>query len=108
MAPAHELAGIIMTQGQQTAFLILVLIHFVLSIIGTRVLLKTAILTRLQKRLNLILLWTLPVIWYLFVKTIYKKTPGSHEVPVKNDVSSNNSYESGIGAPGAGIGNRGQ
>jgi hypothetical protein len=97
-----------MSKGQLIILLLLLVTHVILSIVGTRILLKSVILTTKQRRLNLILLWAIPVIWYLFVKTIYKRTPGSHEVPIKNDVSGKTFYESGLGAPGANIGNQGR
>jgi len=96
-----------MTTGQQILLLLMTLTHVILSFLGTNILLRSNILTTKRRRYNLILLWTIPYIWYLLVRTIHKKTPGSHEVPIKNDVSSNSSYESGLGAPGTGIGNRG-
>lgn len=96
-----------MSTGQQIVSLLVLSTHFVLAAIGTRVLLKSAILTTKRRQYNLILIWIIPFIWYLLVRTIHKRTPGSHEEPVKNDVSSNNSYESGLGAPGSNISNRG-
>ena len=96
-----------MTSGQQIISLLFILTHIVLSLIGTSILLKSNILTAKRRRYNLILLWTIPFIWYLLIRAIHKMTPGSHEVPIKNDVSSNGSYESGLGAPGTGISTRG-
>ncbi|HMT27693.1 MAG TPA: hypothetical protein PKD91_00295 [Bacteroidia bacterium] len=95
-----------MTTGQKLLLLLIPLTHVWLSLKGTRILLKSTILTAKRRQYNIILLWTIPIVWYLLVRTIHKRTPGSHEVPVKNDVSSNNLFESGVGAPGAGIRNR--
>lgn len=81
------------------------LTHVILSFVGTSILLRSNILTTKRRRYNLILLWTIPYIWYLLVRTIHKKTPGSHEVPIKNDVSSRVFHESGAGAPETNIRN---
>jgi len=88
-----------MTTGQQIVTIALILAHVILASIGTKTVLKSTILTRRQIRINLILLWTIPLIWYLLVKTVHKKTPGSHEVPIKDDVTNNPFHESGAGAP---------
>lgn len=104
----QTLTRLSMTIGQSILFISLLLTHIIISSIGTLVLIKSILLTRRQKLLNLILLWTIPVVWYFLIKSVHKKTPGSHEVPIKNDVSSRTFYESGLGAPGAGISNRGQ
>ena len=95
-----------MTTGQLILFILITLTHVIFSVVGTSILLKSKNLANERRRYNIILLWTIPLIWYLLVRTIHKRTPGSHEVPIKNDVSSNNSYESGLGAPGANISNR--
>lgn len=99
------LAGISMTTGQQILSLLILLTHVVLASIGTRVLLKSTILTTKRIHYNLILLWTIPFIWYLLVRAIHKRTPGSHEVRIKNDVSSSVFHESGAGAPETNIKN---
>lgn len=75
------------------------IIHIVLSIIGTRRILSTILLDPKKKKINIVLLWLIPFLWYQLVKNILKRTPGSHEIPIKNDISSNVFHESGKGAP---------
>lgn len=96
-----------MNTGQLIILITVLLIHLILAILGTLQLSKSTRFTKIQIRYNIILLWIIPFLWYLLIRIMHKKIPGSHEVPIKNDVSSNNSYESGLGAPGAGISNRG-
>jgi len=96
-----------MTTVQKILCVTFFLTYLIIAIAGTKILLKSKILTGRQKFYNFILLWTVPIIWFIIVKAIHKRTRGSHEVPIKNDVSSNSNSESGLGAPGAGISNRG-
>lgn len=94
-----------MTPGQQILLLLTLLTHVVLASIGTRVLVKSTVLPIKRIRYNLILLWLFPFVWYLLVRAVHKRTPGSHEVPIKNDVSSSVFHESGAGAPETNIKN---
>ena len=64
---------------------------------------KTNEFSKKQRAVNIILILLIPFIWAFLVHYLLKPEPGSFEVEVKNDVSSNNFYESGSGAPGAGI-----
>jgi hypothetical protein len=54
-----------------------------------------------KKRLNKIIMWFIPFIWYLVFKSVVQRVPGSYEIPNKSD--SGPFYENGFGAPGAGI-----
>ncbi len=83
--------------NEQIVFILLLMTHVVLSLVATRVISKSNILTRRQKWINLFLVWTIPFVWFLVIRTLHKKIPGSFEIPTKNDVSSNNFYESGLG-----------
>ena len=87
-----------MTKFSVVFILIVLLIHAILAVVGTRVLLKNTILTLRQRKLNLILLWAIPIIWYLIIKTLHKSVLGSYEVSIKNDISSNQFHESGSGS----------
>ena len=71
--------------------------HMMFALIGSWKLYKSNILTHRQKMINAILLWLIPFIWYLLIESLHKKTPGSHEVPKKDDVSNNPFHESGKG-----------
>ena len=79
--------------------ILLLLAHIVLSLIETRRIIKTVMLDKKQKKINIILQWIIPFLWFILINSLLKTTPGSFEVPVKNDVSSNNYYESGKGNP---------
>lgn len=57
--------------------------------------LKNRLLTKKQKKLNLILIWLVPFVWILFLKTFFKPNPGSHQVKNKRDPKS--FTESGLG-----------
>ncbi len=48
-----------------------------------------------QKRLHNILIWVLPFIWIIVIKTITKPTPGSHALKKKQEEDS--FYESKLG-----------
>ena len=95
-----------MTLGNLVILAPIAIAHIVLATQGTKLLLKSRILNPTRIRYNIVLLWTIPILWYILIKVIHQKNPGSHEVPIKNDRSSNNFYESGLGGPGTGIGNR--
>lgn len=56
---------------------------------------KTNLLSNSKKFFNVLLVWLLPFIWTVLIKEIiFNRTNGSHEVGVKNDVSSNHFHES--------------
>ena len=74
-------------------------IHIVLSCIGTIKIKNTIYLNNRRKIINLICLWLIPFLWFLILTIMLKRTPGSYEMEIKNDVSSNNFYESGKGNP---------
>lgn len=84
--------------------LFIISIYLFLSIIGTLKVKNAITLDENQKRSNILLLWVLPFIWYWVVIAFLKRNPGSFEVPDKKE--ENTFYESGNGAPGAGIKNR--
>ena len=64
---------------------------------------KTIEFSKKQKVINIVLILLIPFIWSILIYYILKPGPPSYEIEVKNDVSSNNFYESGKGAPGGGI-----
>lgn len=92
-----------MTNVHYIVLVFLVLIHVLLSIIGTNTLRKSTLLSKRQRVYNSILVWLIPLIGFLLVRATHKKTPGSQEEPIKNDVSSRVFHESGAGAPSATI-----
>lgn len=59
---------------------------------------KTIIFTKKQKILNILVLLLFPFFWSALIFYLLKKQPGSHEITVKNDVSTNSFYESGLGS----------
>lgn len=71
-----------------------VLFYFIYSIRYSFVLSKNIFLTRRQT-INLILIWIIPFIWVLFLKTFFEPTPGSHQIKRKKD--SDSFAESGLG-----------
>lgn len=48
--------------------------HVLLSIVGTIAIQKTSLLDSQKKKLNLILLWVIPFIWFFLLKQILKQT----------------------------------
>lgn len=78
--------------------ILIILAHIILSIIGTVMISRSTVLDQ-KKGLNILLLWLVPFLWFVLIKYLIKPTPGSNEVPIKNDVSSNVFHESGKGAP---------
>lgn len=75
---------------------ILLIVHIIISIYFIFKISKTNILTGKQKILNIIILLLLPFLWATLIFYLLKRLPGSHEVAMKNDSSSNGFYESGI------------
>ena len=75
----------------------IIILYIYFSLKGTNKILRTVYLDKSKRILNLVLLWLIPFLWYFVVMQILSKTPGSHQVKIKNDVSSNNFYESGLG-----------
>jgi prolipoprotein diacylglyceryltransferase len=85
---------------------ILLLAHIFIAAYMVSKTAKTIVFTKAQKIYNIILIIIFPFFWSALIYYMLKKEPYSYEIEVKNDVSSNRYYESGYGAPGAGIGNR--
>ena len=56
---------------------------------------RNVYLTKRQKNINLIVIWLIPFIWILFLKTFFQSTPGSHQVKIKKNRDS--FTESGFG-----------
>ena len=77
--------------------------HIVFAIIGTRNVWRTVVLDNHKKRINIVLLWLVPFIWYWIIKSILKPTPGSSEFIDEEKRQSGQYFESGLGAPGAGL-----
>ena len=69
--------------------------YFIYTIRYSFLLSKNIFLTRRQKAINLILIWIIPFIWILFLKTFFQSTPGSHQI--KNKKNSDSFAESGLG-----------
>lgn len=79
--------------------LIALIIHLCLSVYGTSLIWKSIKFTEYQRRMNILFLWLFPFIWFLLVKSIMKRIPGSHEIKEKDDVTNNLFHESGKGSP---------
>lgn len=73
----------------------LIILYLYFSLKGTNKILRTVYLDKNKRLINLILIWLIPFLWYFIVMHILSKTPGSHEVKVKNDFTSNNFYDGG-------------
>jgi len=71
------------------------LVYVAYTIRYSFVLNKSIFLTRRQKIINLTLIWLIPFIWVLFLRTFFKPNPGSHQVRRTGD--SGNFTESGLG-----------
>lgn len=85
--------------------IILLLVHTGLAIYAISKLAKTNMLSKGQKVANTVLIVVVPLLWSVLIYYILRKERGSYEVAIKNDRSSNNFHESGIGTQGTGIGN---
>ena len=83
--------------------LVVVICYIIFAILGTRKVLKTVVFEKKQKRLNIVLLWVVPFLWYWIINSILKPIPGSSEFTDEEKHQSNQFYESGLGAPGAGL-----
>lgn len=77
--------------------IILGFIHILLSIGGTIFIQKNSLLDSQKKRLNTILLWLIPFIWFFVVKNVLKQISDSD----KKKKSSTYFYESGQGFYGS-------
>ena len=84
-------------------YIIILVAHIILSIIGTVRIKRTIVFDTQKKKINTWLLWLVPFIWYFLINDVISTIPGSEDMPVKNDVSSDNFHESGLGAPQAGL-----
>lgn len=80
--------------------------HLVWALLAIIKVVKTIELSKKQKTFNIIGIILIPFLWSLLIFYMLKKERPSYEEEVKNDVSSNNFYESGLGAPGGGISSR--
>ncbi len=79
--------------------ILLLITHLVLALYFSVLLTKTGLLTTTQKRVNISLLLIVPFIWPVLIHYLLKRQPGSHEIAVKNDLSTNGYYESKTGFP---------
>lgn len=85
--------------------LIGLIIHILLSVNGTIILWNSIRFTKNQKQVNTVILWLFPFVWYILIKGMIKRTPGSHEIKKKDDTTNNPFHESGKGSPIANIRN---
>ena len=87
--------------------LLLTFVYAFVSVKYSVAVIKTPVLSTGRKVINVILIWLLPFFWAMLIRQVLVlKNSGSYEIDIKNDVSSNNFYESGKGRPGGGIGFR--
>lgn len=70
--------------------IILGLSHILLSIFGAIAIKKTFLFDSQKKRLNIILIWAIPFIWFILIKQILKQTSND----TKKKGSKSNFYES--------------
>lgn len=75
--------------GLPVTFYLFYTIHY------TFVLFKNVFLTGRQRIINLVLIWLIPFIWILFLKTFFKSVPGSHQIKKRKDTD--RFIESGLG-----------
>ena len=87
-------------------WLILLVAHVILAMYVVNKTIRTNVFTNKQKVINIVLVIIIPFFWSILIYYMLKKEPYSYEIEVKNDFSSNNFDESGLGAPGGGISNR--
>ncbi len=78
------------------ALTILITLHVILSIVSTRMILKSCLLDNDKKKINIILTWTIPILWFLIVKMITKGSAGTI-TKEKRKIDKSNFYESGLG-----------
>ena len=84
----------------------LLIAHVAFASIAIVKLITTIQLSKKQKIYNVVAIIIFPFFWSVLIIYMFKKERPSYEEEVKNDVSSNNFYESGLGAPGGGISTR--
>jgi hypothetical protein len=79
---------------------IIVLAYIAFSGYYSFTLYKTDQLSSSRKLFHILMVWLLPFIWIVLIREmLFKRTDGSYEVKIKNDVSSNQFHESGKGFP---------
>ncbi|PJJ79034.1 hypothetical protein CLV57_2158 [Mucilaginibacter auburnensis] len=78
---------------------LLLIAHLASAVYFSIKIMNTGLLTIKQKSLNIVLLFTIPSIWCSLIFYVLKKQPGSHNIPVKNDVSTKEFHESKTGYP---------
>ncbi len=81
----------------QGIIIVVTAFHLFTAIRCVRTINRTAVFSSRQKNIHRVLAFLIPFIWSLIINEMTQKTPGSNEIEEKNDVSSNNWYESGIG-----------
>lgn len=72
-----------------------VIFYFSYTIWYSFLLRKKTFLTRRQRIINFILIWLIPFIWIMFLKTFFQPVPGSHQIKNKNNPA--NFTENGLG-----------
>jgi hypothetical protein len=84
---------------QQYILAILFLIYFICTLIFAIKFKKTpTIFTPKQKQFHSIMIWVIPFLWIILLKSLLKPTPGSHHYPRKK--GDDGFYESGAGSWG--------
>ena len=76
--------------------LFILILHFILSVISTRMIIKSYLLDSTKKKINIILTWTIPFLWFLIVRSITKVSSGTMTKD-KRKIDKSSFYESGIG-----------
>jgi len=63
--------------------MVITILYFVYTFKFTKALKSTLLFSPLIKRFHLIMIWIIPFIWLMILKTLMKVTPGSHEIEKK-------------------------
>lgn len=61
------------------------IIYLIYTIRYANIFSKNTIFEGKRKKLHLILIWVIPFVWIMLLKSILKRTPGSHEFQDKKD-----------------------
>jgi hypothetical protein len=84
--------------------IVVLLIHVGLGIYAIIQVVKTCEFTTKQKRINILLIIFVPIIWSVLIYYMLKKLPESYEIDPKDKFISNDFYESKKGFYGGGGG----
>jgi len=84
-------------------FSVLLVTHIALGVFAIIHVIKTPELTKIQKRMNILLIIFIPIIWSVLMYYMFKKMPESYEIDPKDKFISDDFYESKKGFYGGGF-----